>query len=100
MRTKSRAHHVWPLVDNLISRRLANRSVQSEEPFIDYSAIQHLTTTHGVVVARIAYCSLRVHHYMTMRDKFTKEPIDVPFPDSTAGTGIKCSLSRNDIAHR
>ncbi|KAF2754892.1 hypothetical protein EJ05DRAFT_503835 [Pseudovirgaria hyperparasitica] len=47
-----------------------------ESPFIYYFTFQSLTTITDMSVPRIAYCSLRIYHYVSLRDKLTHEIIN------------------------
>ncbi|KAE9368094.1 hypothetical protein N431DRAFT_561865 [Stipitochalara longipes BDJ] len=46
-------------------------------PFIYYCSIQELTSINDLSIPRIAYSSLRIYHYMALRNKSTKEILDV-----------------------
>ncbi|KAH8789097.1 hypothetical protein F5882DRAFT_438708 [Hyaloscypha sp. PMI_1271] len=55
-------------------------------PFIYYCSIQELTSINDFSIPRIASSSLRIYHYMALRNKFTKENLDVVPTESLKDT--------------
>jgi hypothetical protein len=57
--------------------KLIRLTISSREPFVGFLSIQQLTTTNRIPM-NLRYSSLRIYHYMDLRNKISKELVHTP----------------------